>query len=152
MDGLGASVQLVTWDAYGPTLRAIRRVVFVEEQHVPEQLEDDGLDASCVHALATDAHGRAIGTGRMLADGRIGRLAVLASCRGGGVGAAMLLALIAAARDAGLTEVYLHAQTRAQAFYARYGFVRDGAEYLEAGITHVNMRASLSAVRTAPRS
>jgi predicted GNAT family N-acyltransferase len=37
----------------------------------------------------------------------------------------------------------LSAQTHAVAFYARHGYAIEGAEYLDAGIPHVDMRRRL---------
>ena len=39
----------------------IRRVVFIEEQSVPQDLEIDGRDDRCLHALALDGE-RPVGT------------------------------------------------------------------------------------------
>ncbi|HKP61070.1 MAG TPA: GNAT family N-acetyltransferase [Polyangiales bacterium] len=136
-------VRQVDWAEAGPTLMAIRRRVFVDEQHVPIELEQDGLDPECVHVLAEDQGGQPIGTGRLRGDGRIGRMAVLADQRGGGVGAVILRALTDAARARGLRELELHAQTSAQAFYEREGWQAHGEVYLEAGIPHVDMRKRL---------
>ena len=138
-------VELVAWAACSSELRAIRHEVFVREQNVPEALEDDGLDPECLHALARDAEGRAIGTGRLMPDGRIGRMAVLARYRGRGVGAALLEVLVGAAKARGAREVHLHAQAHAQAFYFRHGFRVEGEPYDEAGIPHVSMRARFDA-------
>jgi len=55
---------------------AIRYEVFVDEQNVPEELEIDGLDGEAKHVLAF-VDGLPIGTGRILDDGHIGRVAVL---------------------------------------------------------------------------
>jgi predicted GNAT family N-acyltransferase len=96
-----------------------------------------------LHALARDAAGRALGTGRLLPDGHIGRMAVLPQARGQGVGAALLRALMQAARDRGEREVALSAQTHAIAFYERFGFVVEGEEYDDAGIPHRMMRLVL---------
>ena len=134
-------VRLVGWDEAAPVLSRIRTTVFVGEQGVPPEIEIDGCDPECVQALAESAAGEAIGTGRLMPDGRIGRMAVLAAWRGRGVGAAMLEALVAEARRRGFRETYLHAQAHAKDFYARHGFVVEGEEYLEAGIPHVLMRA-----------
>jgi predicted GNAT family N-acyltransferase len=103
----------------------------------------DGRDVDCAHVLAESGDGEAIGTGRLMADGRIGRMAVLKVWRGSGVGAAMLAALMAEAKRRGLKGVYLHSQSHAKDFYARQGFIIEGEEYLEAGIPHIGMRASL---------
>jgi len=134
-------VRLADWRDESATLSRIRTAVFVVEQNVPADLEMDGRDGDCAHVLAGSATGEAIGTGRLMPDGRIGRMAVLAAWRGKGVGAAMLAALIAEARRRGLRETYLHSQSHAKDFYARHGFVVEGEEYLEAGIPHVGMRA-----------
>ena len=119
----------------------MRTLVFVEEQDVPPQIESDGRDVECVHVLAEDAHGNPIGAGRLMPDGRVGRMAVLREWRGAGVGGAMLVALMEAARQRGQRETYLHSQSHAKAFYERHSYVVEGEEYLEAGIPHVVMRA-----------
>jgi predicted GNAT family N-acyltransferase len=136
-------VRLVDWRDASPVLSRIRTTVFVGEQEVPPEIEIDGRDPDCAHALAESASGEAIGTGRLMPDGRIGRMAVLAAWRNRGVGAALLEALMAEARRRGLREVYLHAQSRAKNFYLRHGYAVEGDEYLEAGIPHIGMRARL---------
>lgn len=133
------TVRLTTWNADAARLAAVRRAVFVEEQRVPESLEWDGRDEACVHAIAEDSRGHAIGTARLLPEGSIGRMAVLPAWRGKGVGGALLAAMLAAARARGDRKVTLHAQTHACRFYAAHGFAREGAEFLEAGIPHVAM-------------
>lgn len=136
-------VRLVAWEQAWETLMSIRTRVFVEEQGVPSELERDSWDSQCTHALAEDAAGRAIGTGRLLPDGHIGRMAVLASERSRGVGSALLLALMQVARERALSEIRLHAQLGAQRFYERHGFAVTSGTYLEAGIEHVDMRVRL---------
>ena len=136
-------VRLVGWRDAAPVLSGIRTTVFVGEQNVPPAIEIDGRDPECAHVLAESAAGEAIGTGRLMPDGRIGRMAVLAAWRGRGVGAAMLDALMAEARRRGFREVYLHAQSGAKDFYLRHGYAIEGEEYLEAGIPHIGMRARL---------
>lgn len=128
-------------------LRAVREAVFVREQNVPLALEVDELDPRCHHVLARDATGRAIGTGRLTPDRRIGRMAVLADWRNRGVGDAMLLALIEAARERGWHAVSLHAQAGAIDFYLRHGFLPRGPRFTEAGIEHQEMALDLDAPR-----
>jgi predicted GNAT family N-acyltransferase len=137
------SVRLVDWRDFSAVLSHIRTVVFVGEQQVPPELEMDGRDGECVHVLAESSQGSAIGTGRLMADGRIGRMAVLGEWRGSGVGGAMLRSLMEEAKRRGFGEVYLHSQIHARDFYLRHGFVAEGEEYEEAGIPHIAMRASL---------
>jgi predicted GNAT family N-acyltransferase len=137
------AVRLVDWAEAGDGLRAVRRSVFIEEQSIPEDMEWDEFDAVCRHAIAEDTSGTAVGCGRLLPDGRIGRLAVLRDWRGAGVGAALLLRLMDLARGQGHARAILSAQTRAMPFYVRHGFVAEGEEYLDAGIPHRTMARAL---------
>src|SRR5262249_30225338 len=134
------TVRRADWERDRESLRRVRTAVFVDEQSVPPPLEWDGLDDDCLHVLAEDSHGPPIGTGRLLPDGHIGRMAVIAAWRGRGVGGAILSELLCCAAGQGLTEVVLNAQTHAVGFYARYGFSAEGAAFLDAGIEHRRMR------------
>jgi predicted GNAT family N-acyltransferase len=139
------SIRLATWRDDGPALQAVRRAVFIVEQRVPENLEWDDVDESCVHALAHDARRAPIGCGRLLPDGHIGRMAVLAGWRGCGVGEALLMRLIAVARERGDARILLNAQVQAMPFYARHGFAPVGPPFDEAGIPHQAMGLVLRA-------
>lgn len=136
------AISLHAWDDCRDAASAIRHVVFVEEQRVPVHEELDDNDIHCLHALA-HVDGQVIGTGRLLPDGHIGRMAVLRTWRGSGVGQALLLALVEAARARGHADVALSAQLHAQGFYARHGFVAYGDVYQDAGIAHIAMRRVL---------
>jgi predicted GNAT family N-acyltransferase len=133
------------WQRDREALRRVRDTVFVREQNVPPDLEWDGLDAACDHVLALDTEGRAIGTGRLTPEHAIGRMAVLLTWRGRGVGAAMLNALIARAQAHRWRHVQLHAQVPAIGFYQRFGFQCHGEEFIEAGIRHRHMTRHLPA-------
>jgi len=136
-------VKLGSWDELGAQARILRFEVFVEEQGVPAELEIDAMDPVCLHALALSGSGPPLGTGRLLPDGHIGRMAVARHARGRGVGAILLAQLMQAARRQGHREVELFAQTHAQGFYLRFGFVVTGPPFEDAGIAHVTMRAPL---------
>jgi predicted GNAT family N-acyltransferase len=136
------TVRLGSWNELSAQASPIRFTVFVDEQKVPVELELDEFDPLSCHALAL-AGDEAIGTGRLLPDGHIGRMAVLAGWRGRGVGALLLQALIDEAQRRGMTRVVLNAQTHALGFYARFGFVPEGEEYEEAGLPHRTMSLSL---------
>lgn len=130
-------------------IRGIRREVFVEEQGVSPANEFDAIDEEAVHFLASSG-GVAVGTVRLYgveAAGRIGRVAVVASCRGQGVGAALMGRALEEAARRGYREVVLHAQTRVEGFYAGLGFRREGEVYEEEGIVHITMRRILHALR-----
>ncbi|MGF1645294.1 MAG: GNAT family N-acetyltransferase [Thiotrichales bacterium] len=144
MDGIEFHLSDVEWTACAPKLSAIRKVVFIEEQGVPAELEWDGRDPESRHVLAETHAGVAIATGRLLAGGQIGRMAVLCAYRNRGVGSAVLVRLIDRARnETRLERVFLHAQTRAITFYARHGFRAEGDEFIEAGIPHRAMALRL---------
>ena len=136
------TVELMTWERAKAQASRIRFKVFVEEQGVPRDIELDELDARCLHALAME-NGSAIGTGRLLPDGHIGRMAVLEAWRGRGVGSEILGRLIEAARARGDGQVLLSAQVHAAEFYRRHGFEPMGEIYEEAGIPHRAMRRLL---------
>jgi len=125
---------------------AIRRRVFIEEQHVPEEIELDDDDAHAFHALAT-LGGEAIGCGRMLDHGgdevKIGRMAVMPQFRGTGVGRDLLRFLMDRARARGFRKAILHAQLTAEGFYLKEGFTPLGDIFDEAGIAHRKMEKLL---------
>jgi predicted GNAT family N-acyltransferase len=137
------SIERVAWGEAAPRLRAVREAVFVAEQGVPAALEWDGRDPECVHLLALSGQGEAIGTARLTPDGHVGRMAVLAGWRGRGVGRALMEAALAEARRLGFKALALHAQCHAEGFYRRFGFLREGSEFPEAGIPHVKMTRRL---------
>ena len=137
------TIRETTWQAAGEQLRAIREAVFMREQGVPEDLEWDGLDAHCIHLLAESEEGESIGTVRLLADGHIGRMAVLREWRNKGVGTALLRRIIEIARKSGVQRVVLNAQTAAIGFYERAGFTASGDEFMDAGIPHYRMELAL---------
>jgi predicted GNAT family N-acyltransferase len=134
-------VRTADWSTDRERLRAVREEVFVAEQGVPLELEWDEIDPQCVHMLAEDEAGQPIGTGRLLPDGHVGRMAVLSQWRGRGIGGALLRSLMAVAAARGMREVVLNAQVQACDFYARHGFVAEGPVFAEAGIPHRCMRA-----------
>ncbi len=117
---------------------AIRYEVFVGEQNVPEELEIDGLDGEAKHVLAF-VDELPIGTGRILGDGHIGRVAVLRDYRGLGIGKMIMKELIKWAQDMSLDKVWLSSQWQAHSFYLDLGFVCIGEIYKEAGIDHIKM-------------
>lgn len=136
-------VRVGAWHDLGRAAQAIRSAVFVDEQKIPAELEWDEADGGAVHAVAYNRLGLAVGTGRLLPHvpgvAKIGRMAVSQAVRGGGVGRAVLEALMGHARARGDREVLLHAQASAASFYARAGFSPRGPVFEEAGIPHIEM-------------
>jgi predicted GNAT family N-acyltransferase len=139
------AIRVLDWNEASALARPVREEVFVVEQGVPLELEWDDDDARCRHAVAIDAAGSAIGTARLLPEGRIGRMAVRKAWRGQGVGAALMRALLEEARSRGMRSITLHAQTHAVDFYRGLGFSARGGQFEEAGIPHVEMILELPA-------
>jgi predicted GNAT family N-acyltransferase len=140
-------IEQVDWQRAGERLLRLRTTVFVDEQGVPPTLEHDAHDSAALHLLASTQDGTAVGTARLLANGHIGRMAVLPGWRGRGIGSALLRHLLDIARERGLTDVFLHAQCQAEGFYRRHGFVAEGEIFLDAGIQHRRMRHQFHRLR-----
>jgi predicted GNAT family N-acyltransferase len=145
-------IEFATWSADQADLRAVRTEVFIVEQNIPEAEEWDELDARSIHVLARDEGGRAIATGRLTPDRKIGRMAVVAAWRGKGVGEAIMRTLIEQARAMHYDSILLHAQTHAVAFYERAGFKVEGDVFDECGIPHQHMRLALPPTTPPPRA
>lgn len=137
------SIRIDRWDTLKDLLIPLRTDVFIEEQQVPVELEWDEEDAGAWHFLALDGN-TPVGCARLLPSGQIGRMAVLAPHRGHGWGAALLAAAELEAMRSGMQGVFLHAQTHALPFYAKFGYQTDSPEFMDAGIPHRTMRKSLA--------
>ncbi|MDR5876454.1 GNAT family N-acetyltransferase [Halomonas sp. CUBES01] len=141
VDPASVVIQEGDWALLGDIASGIRRVVFIDEQRVPQDEEWDGQDPACRHFLAY-LNGQPVGTARLLPDGHIGRVAVLAEARGAGIGGRLMDAAVAAAQRLGHRQVALSAQLHALAFYERLGFIAHGDEFMDAGIPHRDMTLS----------
>jgi predicted GNAT family N-acyltransferase len=129
-------------ERYEAEVRRIRHSVFTGEQNVPEELDFDGKDPEAVHVLVRGG-ALFVGTGRMLHNGHIGRLAVLKEYRGKGFGSEAVKALIEEAKRSGMKRVFLGAQMHAAGFYRRLGFTEYGSPFIEVHIEHIYMEKRL---------
>lgn len=118
---------------------AIRKIVFVDEQGVPPEIEWEHEDDS-THFLALSDY-KPCGACRWRKTDKgfkLERFAVLKDFRGHGIGRAMIAtALDDLPSNAGV--IYLNAQLEAVSLYAKFGFVAEGDHFDEAGIKHVRM-------------
>ncbi len=143
------TLSLGSWTSLAHGSRQVRSEVFIVEQAVPADEEWDADDEQACHALVCNHAGLPLATGRLITAGmptgeaRIGRMAVLRSMRGAGLGQAVLQALLEKALEQGCHRITLHAQTAAQAFYARLGFAPSGEVFDEVGIPHITMIKSV---------
>lgn len=128
---------------------AIRTKVFVEEQDVPHEAEFDEydqLDGRCEHVLVTTG-GTPAGTGRIRipeAYAKLERICVLPEFRKSGAGQVILNALEEIAREKGILSLKLHAQTHAENFYSKAGYVTKSDVFMEEGIPHVVMMKEIT--------
>lgn len=142
------ALKLGSWAELQEGARHVRTEVYIKEQAIPPHEEWDTEDAHACHAMISNLAGLPLATGRLITKGmipgeaRIGRMAVLRSMRGAGLGQAVLDALLQVAADRNCHRITLHAQTSAQAFYARHGFVPSGDVFDEVGIPHILMTGS----------
>ncbi|KWX00397.1 GCN5 family acetyltransferase [Carbonactinospora thermoautotrophica] len=121
-------------------LLKLRVEVFVVEQKCPyPELDGRDLEPATVHLWA-ERDGEPIGYLRILteADGsaRIGRVATAGPARGRGVASRLVERALAMIGD---RPTVLDAQSHLTNWYARFGFVRTGPEFVEDGIPHVPM-------------
>jgi YbgC/YbaW family acyl-CoA thioester hydrolase len=135
------------WSELGKDAGPLRQAVFEAEQGIPRAMGGDASDTEALHVVAYNRFGRPVATGRLLRESagqaRIGRVAVLPSLRGSGVGALVMRTLAAAARNRADREVVLAAQTSALRFYERLGYAPRGAAFEEAGRWHQEMVLAL---------
>jgi len=137
------TVHLISWHDGEPLLRSIREKVFIQEQGVPAELEWDGKDEACHHALALTANGEAVGCGRITPDGHIGRVAVMPEWRHKRIGSAILELLVDYARTQHYDQVELNAQVQVMPLYKSFGFEAKGKVFMDANIPHRKMTLKL---------
>lgn len=122
-------------------LRA-RAEIFLLEQGIVEQ-DLDGIDYDCLHCFLWE-DGRAVGTLRAFYTDKektkvkIGRVVTLTHGKGHGK-LLMEGSLNAIKQQLPYKTLYVHAQTRAAGYYAKFGFSPVGKEFDEAGIPHIEM-------------
>ena len=131
------------WDELKSEALPLRLEVFVQEQGVPLEMEQDEDDGKSQHIVLRNALGMVVATARLLptvqGESRLGRMAVERQLRGQNLGSNMLSALIKVAQNRGDQRIRIHAQESALAFYAKHGFKPVGERFLEAGMSHIEM-------------
>ncbi len=137
------TLETVDFSTHSEQILSLRYRVFSLEQGVDPAIDIDGLDNDAIQILAR-VDEIPVGTGRMLSDGHIGRIAVLADFRKSGIGKEIMLRLINTARDRELERVFLGAQVSAVPFYQKIGFSPCGENYMEANILHTPMALYLT--------
>ncbi|MGG4453152.1 GNAT family N-acetyltransferase [Brevibacillus porteri] len=142
-------IQRVTTEQELADALSVRRIVFIEEQEVPEELEideHDNLDGGTIHFVAY-RDGEPVGASRVRTYapgvGKIERVAVAKTERGTGLGRQIMLAMEELAKQHGYDSLKLNAQTQAQRFYEKLGYEPFGDLFDDAGIEHIAMVKSI---------
>lgn len=120
---------------------SVRRIVFIDEQNVPEEEEIDQYEEEATHVVLYEAD-QPIGAGRFrVVDGfgKVERICVLADYRGTGAGKAIMEGIEKLASGHDVSKLKLNAQTHAENFYKKLGYETVSEEFLDAGIPHVTM-------------
>lgn len=119
----------------------LRKIVFIDEQNVPTELEIDEYDKCATHFIVLN-NDEVIGTARLVISnriGKIGRMCILKEYRNKGIGSKLINNIIEYSKNIGLEYIYLNAQINAIPFYEKNGFIIKGHEFMDAGIPHKKM-------------
>ena len=120
---------------------AVRKTVFVQEQHVPQELEWDEFEATALHVIGT-LDQRVLATGRLRffdAYTKIERVAVLKPYRRQGIGTQLMQFLMNESCKRGKNHFMAHVQVAVREFYEQLGFIQVSDMFMEAGIEHIKM-------------
>ena len=122
-------------------VKEIRTAVFIQEQGFHNEFDD--IDERAIHAVLYDGR-LPIATGRTFAEDNgsyiIGRIAVIKSYRGKGIGKSVVSALEQQAKKMGACCIQLSAQVHALDFYKKLGYMETGAKYMDEYCPHVQMQ------------
>lgn len=138
---MSMEVRLVTNKKELEDAYKVRKIVFVEEQNVPVELEMDEYEETAAHFVLYD-NDEPIGAGRFrIIDniGKVERICVTKEQRSSGGGRIIMEKIEQYAKEKGLPKLKLNAQIQAIPFYSRLGFTVSSDEFLDAGIPHKTM-------------
>ena len=133
------TIRTGSWDELQNDAKLIREQVFIQEQQIAVADEWDAEDAVSVHFVVYDQD-QPIATARLLKNNSVGRVAVLKSHRGVGIGKLLMQQIIQQAKHQQREFLKLSSQVHAIQFYAGLGFNVEGEQYLDCGIPHIDMR------------
>eukprot|EP01017_Pseudomicrothorax_dubius_P005264 TRINITY_DN11288_c0_g2_i3.p1 TRINITY_DN11288_c0_g2~~TRINITY_DN11288_c0_g2_i3.p1 ORF type:complete len:152 (+),score=25.02 TRINITY_DN11288_c0_g2_i3:125-580(+) len=123
-------------------VKTIRKIAFMDEHKVPAKLEFDEHDDLAVHFLLFQDD-IPVGCARLTRRGDdwyMGRLAIIRSQRGRGLGTLITRKVIEYCKKIGIALIVLYSQVHLKDLYKKIGFVEFGEEFEEAGLQLVHMR------------
>ena len=137
------TIRTGSWDELQKDAKLIREQVFIQEQQIAAEDEWDAEDAVSLHFVVYDQD-QSIATARLLQNNSVGRVAVLKSHRGLGIGKLLMQQIIQQAKHEQREFLKLSSQVHAIQFYAALGFKVEGEQYLDCAIPHIDMRLVLT--------
>jgi predicted GNAT family N-acyltransferase len=138
--------KIVTSDQEMDDALKVRREVFINEQHVPEDMEIDEHENICIHFVSYDEE-QPVAAGRLRPieeGGKVERICVLKNYRKHGLGLQLMQMIEEAAKDRNISKLILNSQTHAENFYVKLGYEPISEVFMDAGIPHVKMQKQLS--------
>lgn len=143
IEGSDLSIKKVTSKEDTLLMMNIRRLVFVEEQNIPYDIEFDNLDSTCDNFLLYKKN-EPIGTIRYRnIDNyiKIERFSILKEYRNKGYGKEYLKSIEQKIKSKyGNANLLIHAQKNSLNFYLSLGYHPTSEEFLEGGILHIEMK------------
>jgi predicted GNAT family N-acyltransferase len=115
------TIRTGSWDELQNDAKLIREQVFIHEQQIAAEDEWDAEDAVSVHFVVYDQD-QPIATARLLKNNSVGRVAVLKSHRGVGIGKLLMQQIIQQAKHEQREFLKLSSQVHAMQFYTGLGF------------------------------
>lgn len=126
---------------------SIRNTVFVDEQHVPPEMEVDEFENLATYVTGY-LNSVPVVTARLLPIDqytyKVQRVAVLKGYRGRKIGKQIMIEIERFAIENNRTSLILGAQDQAMNFYVSLGYLINSEGYLDAGIAHHDMIKKLT--------
>lgn len=124
----------------------VRRLVFVHEQNVPEEIEIDQYEADSIHFVGYLENEPVAASRLRFVDeyGKLERICVLKTMRGKAIGKAMIKKMEEKITFEGYSKAKLNSQSHAEDFYKALGYQTVSDEFIDAGIPHITMVKELT--------
>nr|AGF93404.1 acetyltransferase, GNAT family [uncultured organism] len=122
-------------------VRRIREKVFIKEQGISRDCDNDGKDEGATHLIAK-LKKEPIGTVRIRNinnKAKLERISILKKYRNQGFGEKMVEEAIEYCKKKEVSEIFIHSLIDQKSFYEKIGFEPVGETFSEAGVEHIKM-------------